>query len=212
MPLVAKFALPCDADPAAEHPAFDEAARGGHTLFTAAPSYLLTEGLSAALQPQGRRIAWVRLGPEDRDPGTFLLSLIAAARPLQPDFGRRTVELMRRQPGPIAGWPRAVSRLAEELQELLATPSAVVLQHVHHLGQARPTLDLLGCHLLPALSGRGVCILTSSQDLLKALAYDWLTTVDVDARRALGIALHLGYSHVDGAAPFSARTQRASRT
>jgi DNA-binding SARP family transcriptional activator len=277
MPFVAKFAPPCDADPAAEHSAFDEAARGGDTLFTAPPSYLLTEGLSAALQRHGRRVAWVRLGPEDRDPGTLLLSLIEAARPLQSDFGRQTVEVMRRQPGPIAGWPRVVSRLAEEFQELLATPSALVLQHVHHLRQARSTLDLLGCHLLPTLAGRGVCILTSShdlpsaslpawtvrrsarhlrlasrvahqalrrtapelpgerrrqvarfcqgraallaavcaalalldpavveqamgraanaQDLLTALASAWLTTVDVDARQALAVALHLGYSH-----------------
>ncbi len=48
MPFIAKSAMPCDPDPAAEHQVFDEAARGGHTLFTAPPGYLVSEGLSAA--------------------------------------------------------------------------------------------------------------------------------------------------------------------
>jgi ATP/maltotriose-dependent transcriptional regulator MalT len=102
MPFIWKSAMPCDPHPAAEHHVFDEAATGGYTLFTAPPGYLLTDGLSAALQRQGRRVIWVRLGPEDHDPGVFLLTLIAAARRWQPDFGVRTVELMRQQPGP---WP-----------------------------------------------------------------------------------------------------------
>jgi DNA-binding SARP family transcriptional activator len=277
MPFIAKSAMPCDPDPAAEHQVFDEAARAGHTLFAVPPGYLLTEGLSAALERQGHRVVWVRLGPEDRDPGTLLLSLIAAARRWQPDFGGGTVELMRGQPGPITGWPVIFARLAEELRDLLSTPSALVLQHVHHLQQTRPTLELLGSHLLPPLADRVTCIITSShglpsaalpsavvrrsardlrladaavsrvleraapdltgerrrqivglcqgqaallaavcaawaalgplavervlsrsadgQDFLKLLACAWLTTVDVDARRALGLTLRLGYSH-----------------
>lgn len=276
MPFTAKSAMPCDPDPAAEHQVFDEAARDGHTLFTAPPGYLVSEGLSAALQRQGHRVVWVRLGPEDRDPGILLLSVIVAARRWQPNFGERTVELMRGQPGPIAGWPLVFARLAEELCDLLTTPSALVLQHVHHLQQTRPTLELLGSHLLPPLADRVACIITSyglpsaalpsgivrrsardlrladaavsrvleraapdlpgerlrqvvglcqgqaalvaavcaawaalgpvavervisrsadAQDFLKFLACSWLTTVDVDARRALGLALRLGYSH-----------------
>ncbi len=277
MPFIAKSAMPCDPNPAAEHPAFDEAARGGYTLLTGSSACLLTEGLSAALQRHGRRVVWVRLGLEDRDPGTLLLSLIAAARRWQPDFGGRTVELMRGQPGPVAGWPLLFAGLAEELRDLLSAPSALVLQHVHHLQQTRLVLDLLGSHLLPALTDRVACILTSNcglpsaalpgsmvrrsardlrlarpvarqvlertapdlpgerlrevarlcqgrsallaaasaawaklgpavvehaigrsadaQDFLRFLACAWLTTVDVDARRALGLALRLGYSH-----------------
>jgi DNA-binding SARP family transcriptional activator len=277
MPFIAKSAMPCDTDPAAEHHVFDQAARGGHTLFTAPPGYLLTEGLSAALRRQGHRVVWVRLGPEDCDPGILLLSLIAAARRWQPNFGGRTVELMRGQPGPVAGWPPIFARLAEELHDLLSTPSALVLQDVHHLRQTHSTLGLLGSHLLPPLADRVTCIITSShglssaalppwivrrsardlrlaeaavsqvleraapdlpgerlrqvtglcqgrpvllaavcaawaelgpvtvervisrsadvQDFLKLLAFAWLTTVDVDARQALGLALRLGYSH-----------------
>jgi DNA-binding SARP family transcriptional activator len=276
MPFIAKSAMPSDPDPTAEHQVFDEAARAGHTLFTAPPGYLVSEGLSAALQRQSHRIVWVRLGPEDRDPGTLLLSVIAAARRWQSNFGERTVGLMRGQPGPITGWAHVFARLAEELCELLAAPSALVLQHVHHLQQTRPTLELLGSHLLPPLGDRAACIITShcppsmalpsgtvrrsardlrladaavsrvleraapdlsgerlrqiaglcqgraavlaavcaawralgpeavqrvisrsagAQDFLKFLARAWLTMVDVDARRALGLALRLGYSH-----------------
>jgi hypothetical protein len=279
MPFIAKSAMPSHPDPVAEQAAFDEAARGRHTLFTAPPGYLLTEGLSAALQRHGRRVMWVRLGPEDRDPGTLLLSLITAARRWQPEFGGRTVALMREQPGPVAGWPPLFAELAEELRDLLSTPSALVLQQVDQLQQARSVLDLLGSHLLAPLRDRLACILTSSrhqpaailpawivhrsardlrladpvarqvlkrtasdllgerlrqivrlcqgrsallaavcaawvilgpavversidqsadaQEFLRLLAGAWLTNVDVDARRALGLALRLGYSHPD---------------
>jgi DNA-binding SARP family transcriptional activator len=173
MPFIGKSAMPCDPHPAAEHQVFDEAAKGGHTLFTAPPGYLLTDGLSAAVQGQGRRVIWVRLGPEDHDPGVLLLTLISSARRWQPDFGVRTVELMRRQPGPVAGWPVLFARLAEELQDLLSPSGALVLQDVHHLSRRRPTLELLGSHLLPALTGRVVCVLTSD-DLPSAALPSWI--------------------------------------
>src|SRR5262245_14871586 len=277
MPFIAKSAMPTDLYPAAEHQVFDEAARGGYTVFTAPPGYLITEGLSAALRQHGHRVVWVRLGSEDRDPGILLFSLIAAARRWQPSFGRRTVELMRGQPGPVAGWPLAFARLAEELHDLLSPPSALVLQHVNHLQRTRSTLELLGSHLLPRLADRAACILTGSpglpwaalppsivrrsahdlrlrgpvarqvleraapdllgerlrqvarlcqgqaaflaavcaawtalgpvvveraisrsadaQELLRFLARAWLMTADVDARRALTVAIRLGYSH-----------------
>jgi DNA-binding SARP family transcriptional activator len=174
MPFIGKSAMPCDPHPAAEHQLFDEAAIGGHTLFTAPPGYLLTEGLSAALQRQGRRVIWVRLGPEDRDPGVLLLTLIAAARRWQPNFGVRTIELMRRELGPVGGWPLLFARLAEELQDLLSTSGALVVQHVHHVSRKRPTLDLLGTHLLPALTSRVACVLISSHDLPSAALPAWI--------------------------------------
>jgi DNA-binding SARP family transcriptional activator len=174
MPFIGKSAMPCDPHPAAEHQAFDEAATGGHTLFTAPPGYLLTDGLSAALQRHGRRVIWVRLGPEDRDPGILLLSLIAAARRWQPDFGMRTVELMRQQPGPVAGWPLLFARLAEELRDLLSTSGALVLQDVHLLRRKRPMLELLGTHLLPALTSPVACVLISNHDLPSAALPAWI--------------------------------------
>jgi DNA-binding SARP family transcriptional activator len=135
---------------------------------------MLAEGLSAALQRRGHRVIWVRLGLEDRDPGMLLLSLITAARRWQPDFGRRTVQLMREQPGPVTGWPLVFVRLAEELHDLLGASGALVLQDVHNLRRKRPTLELLGSHLLPALTSRVVCVLTSSHDLPSAALPSWI--------------------------------------
>ena len=58
---------------------------------------------------------------------------------------------MRRRPGPVMGWPPLFGRLAAELAELMPKPSALVLEHAHHLGRAHRTLTLLGGTLLPAL-------------------------------------------------------------
>jgi DNA-binding SARP family transcriptional activator len=277
MTFIAKSAMPIDPHSTTEHQVFNEAAKGGCTVFTAPPGYLITDGLLTALQRQGRRVLWVRLGPEDHDPGILLHSLIAAARRWQPNFGSPTVKLMRGQPGPVAGWSLAFVQLGEELDNLLSPPSALVLQDVNHLQRTRSTLELLGSHLLPRLADPVACILTSSSglpsaalppsivrrsehdlrlsgpvarqvlaraapdlrgerlrqavglcqgqaallaavcaawtalgsavveraisrsadahELLKFLARAWLTTVDVDARRALTLATRLGYSH-----------------
>jgi DNA-binding SARP family transcriptional activator len=179
MPFIAKSAAPGEPHPAAAHWAFDEAATGGLTLFSAPPGYLLTEGLFEALQRRGRRVIWVRLGPEDSDPGTFLLSMVAAARRQQPDFGGSTLELMRRQPGPVAGWLPLFGRLAAELAEVVCESGALVLEHAHHLGQVHPTLTILGTQLLPAINGDAACVITSHEDLpptaLPVRAAHWST-------------------------------------
>ena len=79
MAFIAKSAAPVAPAPAARHWTFDRAALGGLTSFVAPPGYLLSEGLFEALQRQGRPVIWVRLGPEDRDPGTFLRTLAAVS-------------------------------------------------------------------------------------------------------------------------------------
>jgi DNA-binding SARP family transcriptional activator len=165
MPFIAKSAAPGEPHPAAAHWAFDEAATGGLTLFSAPPGYLLTEGLFEALQRRGRRVIWVRLGPEDSDPGTFLLSMVAAARRQQPDFGGSTLELMRRQPGPVAGWLPLFGRLAAELAEVVCESGALVLENAHHLGRVHPIITMLGTQLLPAIDAEAACVITSHEDL-----------------------------------------------
>jgi DNA-binding SARP family transcriptional activator len=165
MPFIAKSAAPGEPSPAAAHWAFDQAAAGGMTLFTAPPGYLLTEGLFEALQRRGRQVLWVRLGPEDRDPGTFLLSMVAAARRHHPGFGASTLELMRRQPGPVAGWLPHFGRLGAELAEVICESGAFVLEHVHHLGRVHPTLTMLGSELLRAISSDAATVIISHEDL-----------------------------------------------
>src|SRR6266480_2016222 len=87
MPFIAKSAVPVAPGPSARHWTFDRAALGGLSAFVAPPGYLLSEGLFEALQHQGRPVIWVRLGPEDRDPGTFLRTLVAAVQRHRPGFG-----------------------------------------------------------------------------------------------------------------------------
>lgn len=151
MPFIAKSAAPRGSNSAAAHWTFDRAAAGGLTLFTAPPGYL--EGLSDALRRQGRQMHWIRLGPEDSDPGTLLLSVLAAVQHQHPGFGLSTLELIRRQPGPVMGWPPLFGRLAAELAEVMPGPAALVFEHVHFLG--RPTVRL------PCLAAR-FCPLSTS--------------------------------------------------
>jgi DNA-binding SARP family transcriptional activator len=165
MPFIAKSAAPRESNSAAAHWTFDLAAAGGLTLFTAPPGYLLAEGLSDALRRQGRQTHWIRLGPEDRDPGTLLLSILAAVQHQHPGFGLSTLESMRRRPGPVMGWPPLFGRLGAELAEAMLGPAALVFEHAHHLGRAQRTLALLGGTLLPALNLDTACVLMSHEDL-----------------------------------------------
>jgi len=80
---------------------------------------------------------WLRLGREDRDPGTLLLSLIQSARRVQPGIGGIALEKMKLNPGPLMGWPALYNLLAQELADGLPPSSAIVLENVHH--KAYPT-------------------------------------------------------------------------
>ena len=95
--------LPCDTDTA--NGAFEDAASGSITLLEAPAGYVLTEGLALAFTRLDRHPLWLRLGPEDRDPATFLLSLVTAARRFHHETGRATLALMKERPGPVFGWP-----------------------------------------------------------------------------------------------------------
>jgi DNA-binding SARP family transcriptional activator len=154
MPFIAKSAVPVAPGPSARHWTFDRAALGGLSAFVAPPGYLLSEGLFEALQRQGRPVVWVRLGPEDRDPGTFLRTLVAAIQRHRPGFGW--------DPAPAGGWPARFERLAAALALAAPAPASLVIEHAHHLGGAG---DLLGALLGPLLDEDRACILTSDRPL-----------------------------------------------
>src|SRR5512133_511193 len=166
MPFIAKSAAPVAPVPSARHWTFDRAALGGLSAFVAPPGYLLSEGLFEALGRQGRPVLWVRLGPEDRDPGTFLRSLVAAVQRHRPGFAWE-------EPAPGAGgWPARFGRLAEALAAAVPAPASLVLEHAHHLGGAADppapgteVPELLGALLGPLLEEDRACILTSDQPL-----------------------------------------------
>jgi DNA-binding SARP family transcriptional activator len=161
MTFEAKTLVPLPCDPEAAHATFEAAASGSITLFEAPPEYALTEGLALAFSDLDRHPLWLRLGPEDSDPATFLLSLVTAARRLHRDAGQATLKRMKEQPGPVFGWPPLYSQLARDLRVCLAPRGALVLEDIHHAADGSPALSLAGRYLLPELAGAGPCVLVS---------------------------------------------------
>ena len=96
------------------------------------------EGLAAALVRKNRRPIWLRLGPQDRDPGTFLASLATSAARL--GAANATLELMRAKPGPVYGWSSLFASLGTEMGRRLGEGGALVLENVQHAvaGTERP--------------------------------------------------------------------------
>src|SRR5262245_32999633 len=175
MPFIAKSAAPVASAPAARHWTFDRAALGGLTCFVAPPGYLMSEGLFEALQRQGRPVIWVRLGPEDREPGTFLRSLVAAVQRHRPGFGPpdatgdhpggppdpREARGGPPEGGP-GGWAARFERLAATLAVAAPAPASLVVEHAHQL---RGTAALLGLLVAPLLEEDRACVVTSDEPL-----------------------------------------------
>jgi DNA-binding SARP family transcriptional activator len=163
MTFEAKLLTPLPHDPDTLHGVFAEAASGGVTLIDAPAGYLLTEGLALELTRLGRQPRWLRLGPEDRDPATFLLSVIAAARRPVDEAGQATLMRMRERPGPVFGWPALFAQLARDLRACLPPDCVMVLEDVHLVSAGSPTLSLAGRYLFPVLAGCVPCVLVSHQ-------------------------------------------------
>jgi DNA-binding SARP family transcriptional activator len=160
MPFEAKTLAPSGADPEALHGAFEDAAAGGVAVLEAPSGHVLAEGLTSALMRAGRDPLWLRLGPEDRDPGTFLVSLVSAAqRSGGGGVGQATLELMRARPGPVYGWPPLFAQLARELRGGMAGRGALVLEDAHHVWTGSPTPSLVSANLLPELEGTAPCVI-----------------------------------------------------
>jgi len=160
----AKTLVPLPGHPDAANGAFEDAADGGVTLLEAPAGFMLTEGLALALTHSDRHPVWLRLGPEDRDPATFLLSLIAAARRFHDNAGQATLELMTQQPGPVFGWPPLFTQLGRDLRFCVGADGALVLEDIHYASAGSPTLSHLGRYLLPGLTGTGPCVLMSHRN------------------------------------------------
>jgi len=160
MPFEAKVLVPSPCDLDAVSGAFEDVASGATTLLAAPSGYVLTEELASAFTRLNRHPLWLRVGPEDRDPATFLLSVVTAARRLHHDAGQATLRLMTEQPGPVFGWRPLFAQLAQDLRFYLAGDGALVLEDVHNT-VSYPTLSMLGRHLLPELDGVAPCVLVA---------------------------------------------------
>jgi DNA-binding SARP family transcriptional activator len=161
MSFEAKTLVPSPCDPDAVNGAFEDAASGRITLLEAPAGCVLTEGLASAFTRLDRHPLWLRLGPEDRDPATFLLSLVTAARRFHRDAGLTTLRLMREQPGPVCGWPPLFTQLAGDLRLCLISRGALVLEDVHNVSADCPTLSMVSRYLLPELAGVAPCVLVA---------------------------------------------------
>lgn len=159
MPFEPKALVPSGSGPEASHSAFEDAATGGVTVLEAPSGHMLTEGLASAFRRTGRNPLWLRLGPEDRDPGTFLVSLVTAAQRSSSDVGQATLKLMRARPGPVFGWPPLFAQLARELRDGMAGRGALVLEVAHQVWTSSPTLSLVSADLLPELEGTAPCVI-----------------------------------------------------
>src|SRR5215469_8416684 len=159
VPFEARALVPLGDHPQAAHATFDDAAEPELTLFDVAEDSMPTEGLAAALVRKSRRPIWLRLGPQDRDPGTFLVSLATSAA----RFGAAdvTLELMRAKPGPVYGWSSLFARLGAEMGGRLSEGGALVLENVHHAWDRTTTFNLLSTELLPALAHAVPCVLVA---------------------------------------------------
>ena len=87
MPFTAKSAAPLVAHVPIPLAALEQAADDHMTVFTAPPGYLPAGALAATLSRRQRTTLWLRLGPEDRDAGTLLISLVAAMQRIRPGAG-----------------------------------------------------------------------------------------------------------------------------
>lgn len=166
MPFVAKASAPMYSQSSLALlflPGIQRAIHHGVTLVSAAPGFLPSAHLAQVLHAQQRRCLWLRLGQEDRDPGMFLVSLIGALRRLAPEAGSATLELMRRRPGPVAGWPPLFASFAEELAETLGSDGALAIEARHHLDGAAGTLRMFSTHVLATLAPETVCVLTAER-------------------------------------------------
>jgi DNA-binding SARP family transcriptional activator len=158
-----KTLAPCGSGPEAFHRAFESAAGGGVAVLEAPSGHVLTEGLASAFARMGRDPLWLRLGPEDRDPGTFLVSLVTAAQRMSSGVGQRALGLMRARPGPVFGWPPLFAQLARDLRDGMAGRGALVLEDAHQAWAGSETLSLVSADLLPELEGTAPCVILTQR-------------------------------------------------
>ncbi|MCS6881568.1 MAG: BTAD domain-containing putative transcriptional regulator [Oscillochloridaceae bacterium] len=204
MPLVAKASAPLYSPSSLTvllPPALQRAINGGMTLVSAGPGFVSSAGLARALDALQRRCLWLRLGLEDRDPGMLLVSLIGALRRLAPAAGGKTLELMRRRPGPVAGWPPLFASFAEELLETLGPDGAVVLEACHAFDGATGALRLLGMHVLANLPPETTCVVITERSPASDALPARMKILGADDVRIRDYQLPAVHEHTGGVLP-----------
>ncbi|MDR3578055.1 MAG: BTAD domain-containing putative transcriptional regulator [Anaerolineaceae bacterium] len=148
-----------------ELPALNQMLGNAVSSFVAPEGYLLTDSLASVFLEHDITSCWIRLGLEDCDPGTLLLSLINAVKRLLPTAGEATYVKMRRQPGPISGWGPLFDHLAVELSNLLPQGTFLVLEGIDCLNYSPICLHLLVTNFLNHLEILLHIVIISNQPL-----------------------------------------------
>jgi DNA-binding SARP family transcriptional activator len=151
---MAKTMAPCADFGALQHPASWHSILENHpaVIMTAAAGYISTGEIAALCKNNNAPLLWLRLEREDSDPASLLLSLVSVLQKHSPGAGTNVIEQMRRQPGPLLGWPRLFMCLSDEFTRILPPNATIVLENAQYLvNQATPTLGLLGMYWLPSL-------------------------------------------------------------
>ncbi len=182
MPFVAKVLAPRAGDPVADCNVFADIGRSQSTVFEDPEGCLPTEQLAAVLRRTGQRPVWLRLGPEDRDPGSFLLSVITAARRFRPDTGEASLGLMQAQPGPVYGWPALFTRLGRELRGCLAGRGALIMEDPHDIWPRSATFPLASRYLLPVLAPVAPCVLVTARSPAAVVPGGWVRLREPELR------------------------------
>lgn len=161
--LLGKVAAPAEVYWKSWPPLYEQALNNNLTFFFTQPGYFWSDGLMAMLNEHSRTACWLRLEPEDQDPAGLLLSLIAAARRIDPEAGTQTLAAMRLSPGSAVGWEPLYAHLGQELVERLPGNCVLVLEHLHQISQSGPSVDYLLRSFLPWVTRRFPSLLTSQK-------------------------------------------------
>ncbi len=137
------------------------------TLIAAPETYLLTDSLASVLAEKEVEVVWICFGPEDRDPGMLLLSLLNSVEKAIPGISVAILSKMRRQPGPVTGWEPIFSTLAVEINR--CTNSLLfILEGVENFAHSSICIRLVSAYFLDLLGKNIRRILISKSRLPKS--------------------------------------------
>jgi hypothetical protein len=152
-------------------------------VYIAPEGFLMTEGLAAALQDQGKTLTWLRLDTMDCDPASCLIDITQAAQRVIAHIGANIYTEMQRLPGPIFGWSHIFAKIAEEFEQYLPPTTAVVIEGLEILAASNPPLTKNILTFLNNLPQEMSRLIVSQEVLPNELILDWDQPLQVNSMR-----------------------------
>ncbi len=151
-------------------PVFGQIFNHSSTLIAVPEGYLLTDTLASVLVEKGLEVVWICFGPEDRDPGILLLSLVNGFEKVLPGIRDVILSKMRRQPGPVTGWEPFFAFIAAEIN-LNTTGLVIILEGTENFRHSHICSRLIFAYFLENLAPKSRSVLISSGNLPKSTAF-----------------------------------------